>query len=217
MFDHQNTAAQSLAGAQSMITASKRGLWIGKLPESEDALYPCGYFLLGYGPVRCCPSGPCGALSQEKGRMPTGVPRPHGSERGQRDRLFCIGGRWPFPRHSLSHLLGLVVSGQPQAVGQRGTRHRECVPLTTWSPSPHTPTLVWAALTVAPTKQCHILAEAPWAGPQRLAMRRSDRQPLRSVYQRTRSPTIPRNSLLWSIVSRTGSTWGLTAHLENSP
>lgn len=96
-------------------------------------------------------------------------PRPRGSERGQLDRLFCIGGRWPFPRHSLSHLLGLVVSGQPQAVGQRGTRHRECVPLTTWSPSPHTPTLVWAALTVAPTKQCHILAEAPWAGPQRLA------------------------------------------------
>lgn len=74
MFDRQNTAAQSLAGAQSMITASKRGLWIGKLPESEDALYPCGYFLLGYGPVRCCPSGPCGALSQEKGRMSTGVP-----------------------------------------------------------------------------------------------------------------------------------------------
>lgn len=66
-----------------MITASKRGLWIGKLPESEDALYHCGYFLLCYGPVRCHPSDhPCGALSQEKGRLPTGGPRPCGSEGG---------------------------------------------------------------------------------------------------------------------------------------
>lgn len=137
---------------------------------------------------------PC--LSQEKGHMPTGGPRPRGSERGAAGRRVL---HWWMLTFSMPQPQSPAGSGGFWPTPSGGTkRHRtqRMCPLTTWSPSPNTPALVWAALTAAPTKHCHILAEAPWAGPQHLATRRSDRQLLRSVYQRTCSLTIALNSLL---------------------
>lgn len=166
------------------------------------------YFLWGYGPVRHSPGGHVEPSPKGRGTCRRGSWATRAGE-------FCLG-HWPPQGHGLNHLLVLVASSKHQVVGQRGTGHRECVTLTIWSLTPNTPALARAALTSAPPKPCHILAEVPRAGPHHLATWHSNSLPLRSVYQRTCPSTITFNSLLWSMANKTGGTQRVTAHLENS-